>query len=175
MYIKYYYSALSQRFISNLNRSNGFQSTNVQEAIEEARVGTAVNGRSFSIEFSNNGNTANKWLQHIPTSESSDTLPYHSAWDIEIFGVSFSNKNTSIDCDVEIYVNGITNTYKVYTLQVRNYRFLHNTTLTSLFSLGVGDNISIYIKKIGNSTPSSVDVELNMRISSNSVGIGGAN
>ena len=157
------------------NDTNGFIADDVQAAIEEARDGNTTLGRSFVIPFSNNGNTANKWISHIPTSEASDTLPYHSAWDLEIFGVGFSNKNTNIDCDVQIYINGTAPGDLMYTLQVRNFRYYHETTLSSLFSVSIGDSISIFIKKVGASTPSSVEIDLFSRISSTTVGLGGSN
>jgi hypothetical protein len=125
--------------------------------------------------FFNNGNTANKWLFHIPTSEATDQLPYISAWDVEIFGILFSNKNTAINCDVEFYVNGTNNPAKVYTLEVRGYENRWETTSTSFFNMNVGDRLSVFIRKVGNNTPSSVEVDLNLRITSLTDSSGGNN
>ena len=171
-YLKHPDTSFNIRFLSEPERTNNFVAKNVQEAIEEARTGAGTTrGRTFTVGFYNNGNTANRWLHHIPTSEATDLLPYYNYWDIEVFGLSFSNKNTMISCDVEFYVNGLL----VYTLPVRDYKYYHSTTLTSLFTADIGDGIGVYIKKVGNSTPASVAVDINMRIRTTTVGIGGTN
>jgi hypothetical protein len=175
-YLKFPDRAFNLRFEAEPERSNGFVSKNVQEAIEEAKVNSSgVKGRTFLKTFFNNGNTANKWLFSIPTSEATDQLPYHAPFDLEVFGILFSNKNSNIDCDVEFYINGLTNPFKVYTMEVRDSRFYHVTVTGSLFSQMLDDNISIFIKKIGNSTPSSVEIGIHYRISTNNVGSGGDN
>ena len=175
-YLKYPHDAFNIRFSSDPERVNSFVSRNVQEAIEEAKTGGGeVLGRTFQVLFFNNGNTANKWLFHIPTSDATDALPYHNYWDMEVFGISFSNKNSNINCDVEFYVNGTTNPAKVYTLEIRDSKFAHITTLTNLFQSDIGDNVSVFIRKVGNSTPSSVEVDMNLRIRTNVVGSGSSN
>lgn len=175
-YASYPDTAFGVRFKSDPERVNGFVSKNVQEAIEEARQGgSEVIGRTFSTIFFNNGNTANKWLFHVPTSDATDQLPYYNYWDIEVFGISFSNKNSNINCDVEFYINGTNNPAKIYTLEVRDSKFAHITTLTSLFQSDVGDLISCFIRKVGNSTPSSVEVDIDIRIRTNNVGAGSSN
>ena len=131
--------------------------------------------RTFVISFFNNGNTANKWLFHIPTSDATDALPYYNYWDVEVFGISFSNKNANINCDVEFYVNGTNYPAKVYRLEIRDCKFAHFSTLTDLFEADIGDRISCFIRKVGNSTPSSVEVDLNLRIRTNTVGTGTSN
>lgn len=137
--------------------------------------GGAVEGRTFQVLFFNNGNTANKWLFHIPTSEATNQLPYYNWWNVEVFGISFSNKNSNINCDVEFYVNGTNNPAKVFTLEVRDSKFAHETTLTSLFSADIGDLISCYVRKVGNSTPASVEVDIDLRIIDSTVGSGSSN
>lgn len=166
--------AFGQRFWSDPERVNGFVSKTTQEAIEEARDGQIAQGRTFETEFFNNGNTANKWIFHIPTSEATDQLPYFAYWDLDIFGVSFGNKNSPVDCDVEFYVNGTTNPFKVYTLEVRGNRYQWETTLAALFSMNIGDGLSIFVKKVGQSTPASVEVDINVRIRTNTFGPGGS-
>jgi hypothetical protein len=173
-YLKFPDRAFNLRFESDPERVNGFESKNVQEAIEEAKLGNIITGRTYQIEFFNNGNTSNKWLFHVPTNEATDQLPYITAWDIEIFGILYTNKNTPTDCDVEFYVNGTNNPNKVYTLQIRNYKTYWETTETSFFTLTTGDSLSIFIKKIGQSTPSSVEIDLNIRITSITTGTGGS-
>lgn len=175
-YLKIPDRAFNLRFESEPERSNDFLAKNIQEAIEEARdMNTAVTGRTYLITFYNNGNTANKWLYHIPTSEATDQLPYHSGFDLDVYGIIFGNKNTNIDCDVEFYVNGTTAPFKVFTLEVRDSRFYYKTTVSSIFSVAVGDDISIFIKKVGASTPASVEINLHVRINSNNVGEAGEN
>jgi len=137
--------------------------------------GGAIEGRTFQVLFFSNGNTANKWLFHLPTSDATDQLPYYNWWNVEVFGISFSNKNANINCDIEFYINGTNNPAKIYTLQVRDSKFAHQTTLTSLFTADIGDLISCYIRKVGNSTPSSVEVDMGLRIRDNTVGSGSSN
>lgn len=173
-YIKYPDFAFHIRFEAEPERSNGFASKNVQEAIEEAKSGNRVEGRTYQIEFFNNGNTANKWLFHVPTNEATDQLPYVTAWDIDIFGILYTNKNTPTDCDVEFYVNGTNPPAKVYTLEVRNYKSYWETTMSSFFSLSTGDELSIFVRKVGQSTPSSVEIDLNLRVTSTTTGAGGS-
>ena len=175
-YIKAPDTALNIRFLGEPQRSNAFVSKNVQEAIEEARENySGIVGRTFSAVFYNNGNTSNKWIYHVPTSEATDTLPYVGVWDMDIYGISFANKNTNINCDVEFYVNGITNPNLVYTLMVRNSRFYYKTQINPIFTMLVGDGLSIYVKKVGSSTPSSVEVDIFVRINSNNTAETGAN
>jgi hypothetical protein len=158
------------------NSTNGFTAMNTQAAIEESRNNEGNNsGRTFTQIFFNNGNTANKWLFHIPTNEATDTLPFHTPFDIDIYGIGFSNKTTNISCDIEIYLNGTTNPDKIYTVNVINSKFYHDTSLNALFTMSIGDNLSIFIKKVGGSTPASVEVDLYCRINSNTVGEQGSN
>jgi hypothetical protein len=133
-----------------------------------------LQGRSFLVPFFNNGNTSNKWLFHIPTNEATDNLPYVEAFDVEVFGILFSNKNPAVDCDAEFYVNGINNPAKVYTFQVRGFENQWLTTTTNFWSMVAGDRLSIFIKKVGQSAPSSVEIDLWFRITS-TVGTSGGN
>jgi hypothetical protein len=173
-YLKIPDRAFNIRFEAEPERSNGFASKNIQQAIEEAKTGNPVEGRTYQIEFFNNGNTSNKWLFHIPTNEATDQLPYISAWDIDVFGILYSNKNTITNCDIEFYVNGTNNPAKVYTMEVRNYEYYWQTTAGSFFTMNAGDKLSIFVKKVGQSTPASVEVDLNIRVTSVTTGSGGA-
>jgi hypothetical protein len=175
-YIKYPDRAFNIRFEAEPERNNNFVSKNVQEAIEEAaQNSSSVIGRTYAVIFFNNGNTANRWLFHIPTSDATDQLPYYVYWDLEAFGISFSNKVDMINCDIEFYINGTLPTDKVYTLEVRGQKYSHNTTLGSFFNANIGDKISIFVKKVGQSTALSVEVDINFRITSSTVGPGGSN
>jgi len=159
------------------NSTNGFVSTTTQDAIEEARGDTGILGRTFLIIFENNGNTGNKWLTHA-AGESTDTLPYVTPFDIDVYGISMTNKTTNQDVDIEFYKNGTAPGDLIYTLQVRlgvgerdAYKTMGNG---GLFSLVIGDSISVFVSKVGGDTLASPEVDVFCRVSSNSTGSSGA-
>jgi hypothetical protein len=158
------------------NDTNGFVSDNVQDAIEEARGDEEVLGRTFLAEFSNGGNTGNKWLFHTSTSESSDTLPLHMPFDVDIYGISMENRSMEKDVDIEFYLNGTAPGNLTYTLQVRlgaTAEDAYITTLTNLFTMSVADTLSVFIRKVGGDTLSSPIVGVFFRVNSNVVGSSG--
>lgn len=163
--------------VKEFNFTGGISASDNGDGSVTVATGSAnpVQGRSFTINVGNNGATANKWLFFTSTSDAMDTVPYHAAWDLEIFGVTFTNKNAFTDCDVEFYVNGTTNPFKVHTMQVRGYLHYFETTLTNFFSINRGDDLAIFIRKVGAATPSSVVIQMNMRIISTTAASGGDN
>lgn len=157
----------------NIDFINGTVTQIGTDTVEVNLSGLPSQGRTYLLSFYNNGNTANKWLFHVPTSDATDDLPYFAHWDLEVFGILFSNKISAIDCDIEFYVNGINNPALVYTLEVRGYKAYWTTTATSLFQMSIGDTLHIFVKKVGNNTPNSVQIEMNFRIRTNIVGSSG--
>lgn len=154
------------------NDTNGFAAFDVQVGIEEAKGINSNIGRTFVISFENNGSTGNKWLIHS-SGASSDILPYHTSFDLQIYGISMLNQNLEKDVDIEFYKNGTAPGDLIYTLQVRlgvSNNNAHITTVSSLFDLLIGDEISVFIRKVGGDALASPVIDIFCRISSNNVG-----
>lgn len=151
-------------------------STKTGPAIREVRdkidgTGAIIN-RTWVERFESNGNTGNKWLERS-SGETSDTLPFHTAFDVDIYGVNMINTNTNRNVDIEFYVNGTAPGDLVYTLQVRlgvGEDSAHKTTLTNLFTMDINDELSVFVRKVGGNSLSSPEVDVFCRINSNTAG-----
>ena len=142
-------------------RNNGFLSTNVQEAIEEAKA--AIEGKvSVLPTFLNNGQTKNKWLALDGAMESSNYLPAVTAFDSRLASITYVNDNDDTDIDLEFYKNGVL----VYIWEVRNKRSAWKTNELSQITFTRGDRISCFAREVMDGTgvgPSSVIVFVNVQ------------
>ena len=156
-YLKHPDTAFNIRFLSETERTNGFVSKNVQEAIEE--VTTSGIGSGGQIFFFNDAGTEDKWLRtfdhHMQASgpfnpsptvpnDNKDIMPFIVPHDMKIFSLTFVNKNDNASTDFEFYKNG----NLIFTWQLRNSRWsVKNTGLGSL-TFSPSDKISIFARKV---------------------------
>ena len=141
-FIKYPDEALNVRFLDDAQRSNGFTSKNVQEAIEEARIEVA--GKIVTMGFGSTGTTVDKWLFVNHPSMSSYDSPYVATWSGKIIALAYSNSNDSSEIDLEVYINGTLQ----YTWDIRDKRTSWITSSGGLVSINQGDRISVFAKAV---------------------------
>jgi len=130
------------------NSTNGFVSTNVQAAIEEAQS-TALGKLVFVVSINRNGSmSGGDWFGR------SEVLPNTASFvcptNMQFIGISWSNANSNCDFDLEFYKNGRTTT-KFRTYQARNLTLGYAYGWADSFSAGdyidvkyidQGDNVS---------------------------------
>lgn len=150
------------------NSNNGFDSDNVQDAIEEAQNTTS--GKLLDFEFSSSGTTINKWLNVGHPSTSSNDVPFVFTWTGSATGMSFANENNLSDIDLEFYVNGILQ----YTWQIRDYKTAWQSTNTNYFTAVQGDRISIFARDVsGGTDPRDIFGEVLITVTHINSGSGG--
>lgn len=116
------------------NSGNGFTSTNVQSAIEEARS-TAVSKARFALTFTHNGTVGNNtWLgfsELVPSNTTPIIVPINCI--LSELAMSFAGAN--VDGVLLIYKNGTTNPTNV----------IYSNTFTNqnLYKLMTGLNLSL--------------------------------
>lgn len=123
------------------NATNDFVSTNVQEAIEEART-TAILKPRFSIVTTFNGTVGNDWLGYselIPGNE----VPIRIPLNCKLKEITFAYRDTllgsaSIDGVFRLYKNGFTNPTNV--VHTETFTNQNNGKLVSGLSIAFGAN-----------------------------------
>ena len=115
------------------NSSNDFTSTDVQSAIEEAKL-TATGKIRFTLSFAMNGVVSNgNW---ITISELIPAHLYILTVNCKMKGISWSNQNANVDFDIEFYKNGTNASNLFRTYQVRNLTYSYENNWNDLFSAG---------------------------------------
>ena len=103
------------------NETNDFVSDNAQDAIEEARD-TAPGLARASIIMSYNGTIRDDtWVGYTESIDSYDT-PILIPWNCTLKEITFSNKRTSVDGKLNMYLNGTSSSDIVYTMNFSNTR-----------------------------------------------------
>lgn len=171
-FLKHPDTAFNSRFLSETERSNGFASKNVQEAIEESR--NSAIGALLSFPFLTTGNVSNKWLGTFESSFTSDTVPLIVPQDSDLKGVTFTNKDDNIDIDCEVYKNGVL----VTTVEIRNKRYYWKAGITPAVSFSQGDRLSVFLKKVtegtGDSTAQDPIIQILLKLVNEQPGEGGS-
>lgn len=173
-YLKYPDTAFNVRFMSEPERSNGFASNNVQEAIEEAK--STIEGKiSVLPTFLNNGLTSGKWLSLDGSMGGSNTLPSLCTYDSKLAGLTYINTNDNSNIDIEFYKNGTAAPQLVFTWQIRNKRhaWKTNSPLNNVIFMS-GDRISCFARGVAGTSARDVVVNLFVQSTNNIVGEGGA-
>ena len=172
-YLKHPDTAFNIRFLAEPERSNGFASSNVQEAIEEAK--STIEGKiSVLPTFTNNGLTSGKWLSLDGSMGGSDTLPAICTYDSKLAGLTYINTNNESNVDIEFYKNGTSAPQLVFTWQIRNKRhaWKTNAPLGSVLFMS-GDRISCFVRGVTGTNARDVIVNLFVQSTNNTVGEGG--
>jgi hypothetical protein len=113
-----------------------FVSENTKDAIIEARD-TAEGKARTSIILTHNGTMGNGFWHGYSELIPSDNSPIPLPWDCKLSEYTFSNNRTSVDGQMDFYVNGTTASDIVYSITFSNV----NRVLTDLpnVSFSAGD------------------------------------
>lgn len=130
--------AWSTPFESEPERSNGFQSINVQEAIEEALALAIANDR-YLILAQYNGNANNGRLLEFYSGIDSDDAPLHFNGNTIVTSLICATTATNSNATIGFYdkKNDPTLSTVLYTLNMNGQKFVEVTvpTTTPLFSI----------------------------------------
>lgn len=154
------------------NSTNGFTSTDVQNAIEEAKNASSFGSLAILPVFLNNGSTRNKWLSLYNAFNTSDTLPAIAPFTSEIFALTYTNATSGSNVDIEIYKNGAAGGNLIFTWQIRNKKNAYKTNMTPL-ALSPGDTISVFCRDVSSPYPNTVVVTVGVRTTASTTGEGG--
>jgi len=104
-----------------------FVAENAKEGIIEARNSAPGKARA-PITLQHNGTLGNNNWHGYSSSIPSNTTPIILPWDCTLTEYTFSNQNTSVDGNMEFYLNGTSAGDIIYTINFNNV----NQTLTDL-------------------------------------------
>ncbi len=95
------------------------------------------------------------------TSPTSDTVPYVLPYNAMLIGISFNNTSTTANCDIEIYKNGTTTSYRVYQFQaVRTKKWATIWNEAGMHTFAAGDRVIVrHLNNTGGTTSNAI-VEL---------------
>lgn len=125
-----------------------------------------LTGRLFDITFENPSSIGGDWLQlgGFPSNETPHVMPV----DGKLVGMTFSNKESGADTELQIQVvdegDGKSPSPVVFTWVLDNARTARKTDFASEVLFSKGDKIAIYAKQRGNTDPSQVKVTMYMRV-----------
>lgn len=152
------------------NDTNGFAADTVQAAIEESK--SSAVGNLLEFPFVSSGNTANKWLGYSNSAAPSDSIPLIIPQGSTLKGLTFSNRDSNVDIDIEVYRNGTL----VYTWEVRNKRVAWDVGISGPSFLQ-GDRVSCFMRKFtlgsGDQTAQDPIVEFLIKVTSEAAATGG--
>ncbi len=119
-----------------------------------AEVGE-LTGSLFQIDFTNGGNTSNTWLAVSDSNLGGNTTPWNAAFPCRLAGLSFSNRNTGVNQDLEFHIarvdDGNTSTIE-FTWEIRDCRTAYKTDLPlDALVLQPGDKVSVFSANAGGS------------------------
>ena len=119
-------------------------------------------GQVLEIKFSKSSNAVNAWLSYngMPSDDNPSLIPFNG----KIVGLSFSNDNTDVSTDMEIYVTPKGSEIPVlkHTWEIRNARKGYNTSIPEIV-FAAGSKISIFFKNAGKA-PRNVDVSVYQQV-----------
>lgn len=124
----------------------------------------AIHQMFFVVDSSGN----NKWMENIGDNNvPSNSTPGIMIWKSKLVGISFSNKNGSVDTDVEIYSvsegDGSSPKILEFLWELRNVRIAKKTNFAPDIVFEAGDKVMIYLKDRG-TNPHSVVVSLYFQV-----------
>jgi hypothetical protein len=118
-------------------------------------------GKSFNLTLFQPGSSGDKWLFHGMNPSATNEIPIHFGWDVSLVGITYINKETNKDIDLEFYVNGTGGGSLVYTEEIRNAkRYVHTLSSGAFFDMNIGDTLAIFGEKVSGDEPSDVSIEL---------------
>jgi hypothetical protein len=175
-YLRMPASAADIKF-DNTQTGVGLSSENVQEALEELEGLVGGSGNQYkiiSLAFLGSGTTKNKWLYPYELNQTSDRVPAVLPFNVVLNGLSYSNREESTYCKIELYKNG-SETYE-YQWDISSYRYAYKTNNLSSVTFSAGDRLSLYLRYIettGYVAPKDPVIYVTFSISDNTTGEGG--
>jgi hypothetical protein len=108
---------------------------------------TSIVGSLTRLTFGFDSSAGDKWINYEHYNVNTYDVPGVIAYKIEIRGVTFSNKKDDASVDIEFYVNGTSQSKKVYTLEVRDKQWVYDSDIDPII-LNPGDLIRCYVRKV---------------------------
>ncbi len=115
-------------------------------------------GKMFQLSFENPSSVGGDWLQlgGFPSNET----PHVLAWDCKLVALTFSNKESGADTELQIQAvdegDGRSPSPTVFTWILDNVRTARKTDFSPDVTFSKGDKIAIFAKQRGNTDPSQV-------------------
>ena len=133
------------------NSTNGFDSEDVQAAIEETRNSSV--GSTWSHSFCKKSTAANEWLNNTDDDILSNESPHTVIWKSKLIGLSLTNSNPGADSDVKLYAaeenDGNSPLTKIFQWEIRNCRTARKTNFSPDVILEPGDKLAIFVSDKG--------------------------
>lgn len=109
--------------------------------------------------FSYEGSVYNKWLSidhKLNSDQSTYTIPFKG----KISAITFDNRDTNVNIDIEIYRNN----QKVYTLKARNLKTMTITNINENIIYNLGDRLNVFLRKRNENKPTNPIVAIYFNI-----------
>lgn len=106
-----------------------------------------VLGTTFDMTFGDQGSFRNEWVELGIIGSRSDSVPNVIPFDCKLISMIFTNNNSSVDLDVELYKNGTSNNF--FTWQIRNKKTAYKTNNLDSAVFAPGDTLSVYVRDRG--------------------------
>ena len=140
--------AFSTPFLSEPDRSNGFTSKNVQEAIEEA-LSLAIANDRFKILCQYNGNANNGRLLEFFSGIDSDDAPFHFNANTNVIDITCSTTGVNSISTIGFYNKSVDPTYisPLYILDMNGQKTKEDigTALAPLFLIPIGGELVVRV------------------------------
>jgi hypothetical protein len=121
--------------------------------VEDNSPGSSVAAITHQMAFTRNGTFNNSYMSYYEHCISSNQSPAIVPWKSKLIGISFTNRNYSIDVDVEVLKadanNGTSPLTKVLDWELRDVRVASKTSFESNIVFNTGDKIAIYVRDKG--------------------------
>ena len=134
--------------------------------VPEPGGGGGLGGRLFDITFENPSSIGGDWLQlgGFPSNETPHVMPFAG----KLVGITFSNKESNADTELEVRVvnEGAGNSpySTLFTWVIDNARTARKTDFASEVTFTKGDKIAIFAKQRGDTDPSQVKVTMYLTV-----------
>ena len=139
-------------------------------------LSNTAEGKESSLEFFDNGTVNNKWLNLVGANTPSNNSPGILSSNCKLRSITYTNSNNDTGCDIEVYKNGLTVPFIVFTWQIRDSRYAWKTNGLDAITFSAGDRCRVFIKGIGGQTnPSKAVVILTFVNTDDILGEGAAN
>jgi len=113
----------------------------------------------FPLVFSRNGSAQAKWMSNIADVMSSNQTFAYIPFKCKVVGVTFSNKNSGVDVDVEIWKSAegnAANESMVYEWELSNVRVARKSNISPDLTFDPGDKVAVYLDDEGKNPSNAV-------------------
>ena len=131
-------------------RNNGFESKNVQDAIQEIGPDSVL-GSMFKIDFRYNGSANNKWLDFASDSLPSNETMCKLLWKSKLVGVAYQNSEDDSDVKINVWRvpedEGLSKDL-VWSKELYDARCARYSNIDTII-FNVGDRIAVFTQDRG--------------------------